>query len=165
MPPYEIERKFLIRKPDLLNLGSLCKVKEISQTYLTAAEGSARVRRTQEGGTVTYTETVKRSLSPMRRMEIERNITEEEYNRRLAARDPRRQTIHKTRYCLQYNDHLFEIDIYPFWSKQAVMEVELKNENEQFDLPPMIKVLREVTEEPEYSNHALAREVPPEDPQ
>ena len=163
MPPYEIERKFLIRRPDLLNLGSLCKVKEISQTYLTATEGSARVRRTQENGTVTFTETVKRSLSPMRRMEIERPITEEEYNRRLAARDPRRQTIHKTRYCLNYNGHLFEIDIYPFWSKQAVMEVELKSEAETFDLPPMIKVLREVTEDPRYSNHSLAREVPLED--
>ncbi len=163
MPPYEIERKFLIRRPDLLNLGSLCKIKEISQTYLTATEGSARVRRTQDGDRVTYTETVKRSLSPMRRMEIERVITESEYNRRLAARDPRRQTIRKTRYYLPYNGHTFEIDIYPFWNKQAVMEVELKSETEAFDLPPMIKVLREVTEDNRYSNHSLAREIPPED--
>ena len=163
MPPYEIERKFLIRRPDLLNLGSLCKVKEISQTYLSAQEGSARIRRAQEGDTVVYTETVKRSLSAMKRVEIERTISEAEYTRRLASRDPRRQTIHKTRYYLPYNGHIFEIDIYPFWNKQAVMEVELKHETEEFELPPMIKVIREVTEDNKYSNHSLAREVPPED--
>lgn len=163
MPPYEIERKFLILRPDLLNLGTLCRIKEISQTYLTASEGSVRVRRTEERGKVTYIETCKRNVTSLRRIEIERELTEEEYNRRLAARDPRRQTIRKTRYCLPYAGHTFEIDIFPFWSRQAVMEVELKTENEEFTIPPFIKVIREVTEDPSYSNHALAREVPPED--
>lgn len=163
MPPYEIERKFLILRPDLLNLGALCKVKEISQTYLTASEGSIRVRRTEEKGKVTYIESCKRSVTSMRRIEIERELSEEEYNRRLAARDPRRQTIRKTRYCLPYADHVFEIDIFPFWSRQAIMEVELKSENEEFALPPFIKVLREVTEDPAYSNHSMARDIPPEE--
>ncbi len=163
MLPYEIERKFLILRPDLLNLAALCSVQEISQTYLTAAEGAVRVRRTEERGKVIFTETVKRSLSAIRRVEIERPLTEEEYHRRLAARDPRRQTIHKTRYRLPYEGHLFEIDIYPFWSRQAVMEVELADEKEPFVLPPFIHVLREVTEDPRYSNHALAREIPEEE--
>ena len=93
----------------------------------------------------------------------ERELTEEEYERRLASRDPRRRTIRKTRYCLPYNGHIFEIDIYPFWTKQAVMEIELKSESEAFDLPPQIHILREVTEDLSYSNHSLAREIPPED--
>lgn len=165
MPPYEIERKFLIRKPDLLNLGSFCKIKEIAQTYLSVPEGTMRVRRTVENGIVSYTETLKRGITSMRKVEIERTITESEYERRLSMRDPRRQTIHKTRYLLPYNGHTFEIDIYPFWSKQAVMEIELSSEDETFTFPPLIKVLREVTDEPRYSNHSLAREIPPEDPQ
>lgn len=163
MPPYEIERKFLIRRPDLLNLAALCKVQEISQTYLAVQEGSLRIRKTIERGRVTYTETAKRSLSSIRRIEIERELSEEEYNRRMANRDPRRTTIQKKRYCLPYDEHIFEIDIYPFWSHQAVMEVELKSENEDFNLPPFIRVIREVTSEIQYSNHALAREIPPED--
>ncbi len=163
MPPYEIERKFLILRPDLLNLGTLCRIKEISQTYLTASEGSIRVRRTEEKGKVTYIESCKRNVTALRRIEIERELTEEEYERRLAARDPRRQTIRKTRYCLPYAGHVFEIDVYPFWNRQAVMEVELKSETEKFTLPPFIKVLREVSEDPAYSNHSLAREIPPED--
>ncbi len=163
MPSYEIERKYLIRRPDLLNLGACCRVINISQTYLSTTEGSLRVRRTEETGIVTYIETLKRSVSTMRRMEIERELTEEEYNRRLATRDPRRQTIRKTRYCLPYNGHVFEIDIYPFWSKQAVMEVELEREDESFDLPPHIRILREVTDDLKYSNHSIAREIPAED--
>ena len=163
MPSYEIERKYLIRRPDLLNLGACCRVINISQTYLSTTEGSLRVRRTEEKGIVTYIETLKRSVSTMRRMEIERELTEEEYNRRLATRDPRRQTIRKTRYCLPYNGHVFEIDIYPFWSKQAVMEVELEREDESFDLPPHIRILREVTDDLKYSNHSIAREIPAED--
>ena len=163
MPPYEIERKFLILRPDLLNLGTLCRIKEISQTYLTASEGSIRVRRTEEKGKVTYIESCKRNVTALRRIEIERELTEEEYERRLAARDPRRQTIRKTRYCLPYAGHVFEIDVYPFWNRQAIMEVELKSETEEFTLPPFIKILREVSEDPAYSNHSLAREIPPED--
>ncbi len=163
MPPYEIERKFLILRPDLLNLGTLCRIKEISQTYLAASEGSVRVRRTEERRKVTYIETCKRNMSSMRRIEIERELTKEEYDRRLATRDPRRQTIRKTRYCLPYAGHTFEIDIFPFWSRQAIMEVELKSESEEFTLPPFITVLREVTEDPAYSNYSIARDIPPED--
>ena len=163
MPPYEIERKFLIRRPDLLNLAALCRVQEISQTYLAVAEGSLRIRKTIERGKVTYTEAAKRTLTPIRRIEIERELSEEEYNRRMANRDPRRKTIQKTRYCLPYGGHTFEIDVYPFWSHQAIMEVELKSEKEEFTLPPFIRVIREVTAEIQYSNHSLAREIPAED--
>lgn len=163
MPPYEIERKYLILRPDLLNLGTLCRIKEISQTYLTASEGSVRVRRTEERGKITFVETAKRSVSALRRIEIERELTEAEYERRLAARDPRRQTIRKTRYCLPYAGHTFEIDVFPFWSRQAIMEVELKEENEEITFPPFIRIIREVTDDPRYSNHSIAREVPPED--
>ena len=92
--PYEIERRFLIARPDLLNLANLCKIQKISQTYLTAREGSVRVRRLEEKGQVSYIETAKRSISAIKRQELELPLTEEEYNRRLAQRDPRRQTIH-----------------------------------------------------------------------
>lgn len=161
--PYEIERKFLICRPDLINLATLCRIQKISQTYLSSTEGSVRVRRLEEKGQVSYVETAKRSLSSMKRLELERQLTEEEYNRRLSTRDPRRQTIHKMRYCLPYADHIFEIDIFSFWSRQAIMEVELKSEDEEFKLPPFIRILREVTDDPDYSNHSLARTVPPED--
>ena len=163
MVPYEIERRYLIARPDLLNLATLCKIQKISQTYLSSTEGTVRVRRLEEKGQVSYVETTKRTLSSIKRLELERPLTEEEYNRRLATRDPRRQTIHKMRYCLPYGGHTFEIDIFPFWSRQALMEVELTSEKEEFTLPPFIRILREVTDDPDYSNYSLARIVPPEE--
>ena len=56
-----------------------------------------------------------------------------------------------------------EVCDYALWSRQALMEVELTNEKEEFTLPPFIRVLREVTDDPDYSNYSLARIVPPEE--
>ena len=58
---------------------------------------------------------------------------------------------------------MFEIDVYPFWKHQAIMEVELKDEGEAAPLPPDVTVLRELTGDRVYSNAALALSVPRED--
>lgn len=160
---YEIERRFLIARPDLLNLANLCRIQKIDQTYLVSAEGSLRIRRTEEKGQVTFVETAKRTINALKRQELELKLEEEEYNRRMANRDPRRQTIRKTRYCLPYGDHIFEIDIFSFWNRQAIMEVELKSEKEEFTLPPFIRVIKEITGDDTYSNYEMARIVPEEE--
>ena len=53
--------------------------------------------------------------------------------------------------------------LYPFWKKQAVLECELKDETEQFEVPPYITVLRDVTEAAAYKNVSLAKVIPEED--
>jgi CYTH domain-containing protein len=58
---------------------------------------------------------------------------------------------------------LLEIDVYPFWSRQAVLEIELASESEEFKIPHEIKILREVTEEGAYKNAALAKHIPEEE--
>ena len=164
-PPIECERKFLIRRPDLsLLLSSGAKKSDIVQTYLMAEIGTtARVRmRTSDTGTK-YTHTVKRRINALSAFEDERVITEAEYNLLLKGADPSRRPIQKTRYVLPYDAHFFEIDIYPFWEKQAVMEVELSSEEEAFSIPPVISVIREVTSDRAYKNISLSKVVPPED--
>ena len=160
---YEIERRFLIARPDLLNLANLCRIQKIDQTYLVSAEGSLRIRRTEEKGQVTFVETAKRTINALKRQELELKLEEEEYNRRMANRDPRRQTIRKTRYCLPYGDHIFEIDIFPFWTDRAFCEVELSHEDTPVTLPEWLNVVREVTDDKRYTNLALAREIPMEE--
>ena len=44
-------------------------------------------------------------------------------------------TIHKVRYCLPEGGLVFEIDVYPFWRRLAVMEVELQREEQSFTVP------------------------------
>lgn len=161
--PLEIERKFLIEYPDPVWLerqpGS--RRVEIIQTYL-LSDGSStrRVRSWTEAGRTVYIRTCKRRLSDRTRVEVEDELTQADYLALLSQADPARHPLEKTRWCIPFDSHVLEIDLYPFWNDQAVLEVELQSEGEEFLLPPEIRVIREVTGDPRYLNSSLARELP-----
>ena len=67
------------------------------------------------------------------------------------------------RYCLTENSRYYEIDVFPEWKKQAILEVELRSENEEVVFPEEVQVIREVTSDRRYLNHALAVDMPEED--
>lgn len=161
--PLEIERKFLIEYPDIALLDRLSNGNrsEISQTYLATEVGtSERVRaRTRDGVTV-YTHNTKIKLSHMKRVELEDEISEAEYKELLTRADPKCRTIEKVRYCVPHGGFVFEIDIFPFWNDKAFMEVEMPSEDTQVELPDFVQIIREVTEDNRYTNHALAIELP-----
>lgn len=159
---YEIERKYLIRRPAEAWLEENCQGSEIIQTYLKSdAPGhSDRVRCRKGKNGVVYTHTVKRRISDLRREEQEREISEGEYLALLRRADPERRSIEKRRYVLAYEGKEFEIDVYPFWQDRAVMEIELADEAEAVALPPEIEIIKEVTRDRRYTNAALARLVP-----
>lgn len=161
--PLEIERKFLIEMPDRTMLDR-CPVRwEIWQTYLLSRPGvSARVRR-RVGETEQFFHTEKQRLTDRTCVEREREIDAREYEALLAQRDPARVTIHKVRYCLPEGGLVFEIDVYPFWRRLAVMEVELQREDQSFTAPRGLRVLREVSGDRRLKNAALAGHVPPEE--
>ena len=79
-----------------------------------------------------------------------------EYLTLLMDADTNKKQIRKTRYCLTYESQYFEIDIYPFWNDKAIVEIELSDENTQIAFPPFLKVIKEVTDDKNYSNFALA---------
>ena len=68
--------------------------------------------------------------------------------------------IHKIRYCLSDNNQYFEIDIYPEWDKQAIMEIELNSEDQEVQIPSFINVIKDVTDEVEYKNYNMAKNMP-----
>lgn len=158
--PFEIERKFLIEHPDISVLEKLpnCQRVEIIQTYLTAADGEeTRVRQRGADGHYIYTQTTKKLVTDVKRVEVERRLTKDEYLRLLMDADPDCRPIRKTRYCLTYDNQYFEIDVYPFWQDQAILEIELNSEDTQIRFPEQIKVIREVTDDPSFKNASLAR--------
>ena len=161
--PLEIERKFLIEYPNLKELERLSNgnFSQISQTYLVGEKGtSERVRaRTRDGKTV-YTHNTKIKLSSMKRIELEDEVSEEEYTELLKRADKKCRTIEKVRYCVDFGGFEFEIDVFPFWQDKAFMEVEMPSEDTHVDLPDFVKVIREVTDDNRYTNHALAIELP-----
>ena len=162
--PFEIERKYLISFPNIKYLESLdsCTKIDISQTYLKSDNGSERrVRARGANGDYIYYLTEKKKVSNLKRIETEERLTEKEYYKLLdRERDEKLHTIHKTRYCLSYNNQYFEIDIYPQWDRQAIMEVELSSEDDKVNVPEFIDVIKDVTEEEEYKNYNMAKEMP-----
>ncbi|MBP3901181.1 MAG: hypothetical protein J6D53_06990, partial [Blautia sp.] len=84
-------------------------------------------------------------------------LSKSEYRRLLKNADPNRRTIHKKRYCLTYDTQYFEIDVYPFWDDQAILEIELRDEDTEIRFPENIHVIREVTDDPAFKNAALAK--------
>ena len=156
---YEIERKFLIRKPDLLMLEreSCCHRVEILQTYLKSEDGAeVRVRRRGEKGEYTYFKTVKRG-SGLKRTEDEERIGEETYLALLENADPAYRPIQKTRYLYAYDGQYFELDVYPTMPDEAIVEIELCREDVAVRFPACFSLIREVTDDPTYKNRALAR--------
>lgn len=157
--PVEIERKYLIEYPDLrwLEQHPSCHKSEILQTYLKSdGDTEIRIRQRGEKGQYSYYKTTKTTLSDLKRVEVESHITQEEYLNLLMEADPAMRPIRKTRYCLTYDNQYFEIDLYPFWQDQAIVEIELSDENAEVRFPKELRVIREVTDEKQYKNVALA---------
>ena len=157
---YEIERKYLIEYPDIKWLESLrnCRKIEIIQTYLNSDNGEeTRVRQRGVDGNYVYYLTTKKNAGGIKRIETERRLSEKEYLRLLMNADPTRRPIRKDRYCLMYENQYFEIDIYPFWNDKAIVEIEIREEDQKIAFPKGFKIIREVTDDEAYKNAALAK--------
>ncbi len=157
--PYEIERKYLIDYPDIhwLENHPTCRRVEIIQTYLKSAAGDeVRVRQRGEDGNYIYFQTIKRKVSDVKRVEIEQRLSQAEYLRLLMEADTTKRQIRKTRYCLTHENQYFEIDVYPFWTDKAIVEIELSDENVPIVFPKQIHVIKEVTDDESYKNASLA---------
>lgn len=159
----ETERKFLISYPDMYILLSQNEVekREIVQTYLLSEKGiTDRVRKVTSNGIEFYIRTRKKRISDISCFEDEKSITFEEYEKLLEKADKSLSAIIKTRYVFPFEEHIIEIDVYPFWNDRAILEVELKKETEVFGIPEFISVIKEVTDDKRYKNARLAREIP-----
>ena len=161
--PYEIERKYIIDIPNIKELEKLpnCTKVDITQTYLKSDDDTERrVRARGIDGNYVYYLTEKRTINSLKRVEVERKLEPNEYIKLLMEADTNLKPIHKTRYCLTENNQYFEIDIYPQWDKQAIMEIELSSEDDIVKTPEFINIIKEVTEDENYKNYNMAHEMP-----
>lgn len=163
--PFEIERKYLIEYPDIKKLEELpnCTKVDITQTYLKSdGKNERRVRARGIDGNYVYYQTDKKTISNLKRVEVEKRISSDEYIKKLMEADDKLRTIRKTRYCLTDNNQYFEIDVYPEWNNQAVMEIELSSEDQEIKMPSFIKMVKEVTDDEQYKNYEMAKKMPKE---
>lgn len=166
MSKLEIERKYIIEMPDAAVLSTMqgYTVSEITQIYLSSPVGvTHRIRRREYKGACEHTETLKvrinkttcneseGAIDPSRFAELSMNIKENT------------RPIIKTRHTFSFCGFTVEIDVYPEWKNTAIMEIELDREDITPEVPPFIRILREVTGIREYSNAAMSHAFPPED--
>ncbi len=161
----EIERKFIIEKPDPEELEKIegYTRSEILQIYLTAERGETkRVRRRKYPDRTLYFETRKVRLDSMSSTEDEREITQEEFEKRRLEIKTGTSPVNKIRYTFPYLGHTFEIDVYPEWTRSSIMEVELDDRAEKVAFPPFVKIIKEVTGIKDYSNASMSMKFPKE---
>ncbi len=158
--PLEIERKYLIRRPSEECLTSLPEADptEITQTYLTS--DGKEVRRVRKRGSAEkgwqYTCTQKKTIGFGKRIELEDEITESQYQALLQEADPNLHTIRKVRWTFRFEGQFFELDVYDFSEDTATLEIELGDIDTPVTLPDGIELMEDVTGKRGYSNYALA---------
>lgn len=149
--PVEIERKFLV-KGEFKQLSY--KQEQITQAYLsTDPERSVRIRRKGEKAFLTFKG--KSYNSGKSRFEWEREITCPDAEQLFVLCIPG-TFIDKTRYFIQWNKHIIEVDEFHGENEGLILaEVELSDENENFDIPEWFGM--EVTGDIRYYNSQLAQ--------
>jgi len=154
--PIEMERKFLVEVvgeiPDSREM-------EIFQTYLTKRDGAEpRIRKRGENGHYVYFLTTKKFLADNQRIEVERQITPSEYVMLMNSANPDKRTIHKLRRCFVWDNRYLELDTFvepPL--PHHLLEIEDAAADEEIVFPPFLKVIREVTDDPEWYNANIAK--------
>ena len=159
----EIERKYLIRYPDIRTLKAQKGVEqwEIMQIYLTVSDPgeTRRIRQVVSDGGIKYYKTFKRRLTELANEEDEGEIDQLEYIHLSQQQQPGCKPLAKTRYRIPYEGHILEFDIYPFWEDRAILEIELEHENEGAAIPEYVRIIRDVSTDPAYKNRSLAENV------
>jgi len=160
--PIEREDKFLIDATETITIPVKSCESLITQDYLVPPDPREeyRVRSRKDADGTSYYFTRKRYVAPGDRIEIERMVTEREYRALLTLKDFHMLTVQKRRVCFFWKEQFFELDFFlePDREKGLVlMEAERTDRTPTLELPPFIKVIRNVTGEKRYSNYEMAK--------
>lgn len=162
--PYEIERKFLLKRPPSFTEFESCNAQKIflEQMYLRKPGGRKfRIRKHQAGDlSATYFKTNKSFVRPDVKIENEEFIDSPvEYLRYREFKIPNTGVVWKHRWYFVYKYQYFELDVFVRPEGLCLLEIELLNENDPVELPPFLEIEREVTGEKEYSNYEIAKRI------
>ena len=153
--PYETQRKFLIKKPDLDLLNKLhnCNKVKVIEIYLNEEKNTIS-KLIQRGINSNYTYS-KITINKDKNVETETRLTQDAYIEELINIDTSKKIIIKDRYCLTVNSVYYEIDIYEHLEDKAICEVELTRSSE-LQLPSIIEVIEDITNNEEYTSYYFA---------
>lgn len=129
----EIERKFLVKDINCLDL-SKYHHKTIVQDYLYVDKFTAiRKRKIIDNNINKYTYTIKTAKVGISVNEIEKNITEDEYNN--LPLNSNYNTIEKERYLIPFDRYNIELDIFKgIYKGINFAEIEFPSENSAYEI-------------------------------
>ena len=157
--PMPKKHKYLVAMPDLAALeGKYTMAKlDMMQTYLLQTKPGVerRIRQQRNGEDYLYFYTEKHLMPDGTKWDTEKPISQKDYIRYLMEGDPNLRSVHKMKYRFTYDSQRFELDVYPFSAEKAILF--RYAEGDDIVLPPEIRVLKEVTNDPDYKNKQLAR--------
>lgn len=167
MNSLEIERKFIIdHNKSLIHTDTFpvnIKYKDlyIRQYYLynSSQNVSERIRGSHEYGFDNkYYHTIKTFVSAGINDEKEIEISKNEFDLLRKRKDENTNFIDKVRRVFVLNDLKYELDFFNFPVKNLViLEVELKDIDQDLPIPDFIKIIKEVTNDKNFSNHNLSK--------
>ncbi len=131
---------------------------EITQTYLVAdPDCEIRLRRRDWGGEVVNVHKTKKRISSTEVLETERQVSNALYESLLQQADPYRATIRKTRRSFIWRGQFFQIDTFhePI-NNLVLLETKGVAQQESVNFPPFIRVIEDVTGNPQYYNYNIA---------
>ena len=135
-----------------------CIESEITQTYLVAdPDCEVRLRRRSWSGEFVNVHKTKKRISANEILETERQVSNALYESLLQQADPYRATIRKTRRSFIWNGQYFEIDSFHSPVDNLVMlQTKGVERQETVNFPPFLRVIADVTGNPQYYNYNIA---------
>jgi CYTH domain-containing protein len=152
--PYEIERKYLLRGQPPRSVGAPWL--EIDQGYIPGERIRERVRRSRGANDTRYYRTFKTGAG-IQRIEIEEETSREFFDAVWPLTEGRR--VRKRRYLVAEKGFVWEIDEFLDRPALWLAELELEHAEQVVEVPDWLApyLEREVTDDPSYTNRALAR--------
>lgn len=149
--PLQIQRKYVVDKIDLEKIQEENIVKLDLEQYIVESGNVEYIyRKTSKEQEKKYTLITKIDTEiNNERITTERKITEKEYYLNLPDQKP----LQKTRYCFEYQNEYFRLDI--FQNNLQLLEVEITTPRENVSIPEFITIKEEVTNNIEYRNATL----------
>lgn len=121
-----------------------------------------RLRMRGQGNTYSYQYTVRQVRANNQTVELRRQISHRDYLSLLAQRDHSHYTVHKQRRCFLWQNFYFQLDKYlkpcsPKCDDLILLETYTTLPSSQVKLPPFLEIIRDVTDDPEFSMFNLSR--------
>lgn len=153
--PIQIQRKYLADKVDISKIEEVKLVKLSIEQYMIESGNMEYIyRKTGKEEEEKYTLITKMDTDiNNERITTRRQISEEEYYGNLSGETP----IRKTRYCFEYKNQYFRLDI--FENGLQMLEIEPTSTKEEITLPNFITTKKEVTEDKNYRNSTLYKKI------